>query len=91
MHLWLILSVIVMHPLHWSWPTCKHMIHLWQLFPPSKGPMQTAPQPAGKQKRLCDDQIHVQGTALFRYLPSEALYCLCLPDATNEATTHRHC
>ena len=75
MHLWLILSVIVMHPLHWSWPTCKHMIHLWQLFPPSKGPMQTAPQPAGKQKRLCDDQIHVQGTALFRYLPSEALYC----------------
>ena len=53
--------------------------------------MQTAPQPAGKQKRLCDDQIHVQGTALFRYLPSEALYCLCLPDATNEATTHRHC
>ena len=37
--------------------------------------MQTAPQPAAKQKRLRDDQVHVQGTALFRYLPSEALYC----------------
>ena len=36
--------------------------------------MQTTPQPAAKQV-LRDDQVHVQGTALFRYLPSEALYC----------------
>ena len=75
MPLWLILPVIVMHLSHGIWQTCKHMIHLWQHFPPSKGPMQTAPQPAAKQKRLCDDQVHVQGISLFRYLPSAALYC----------------
>ena len=68
MHLWLILSVIAMHLLHWIWPTCKLMIHLWQHFPPSKGPMQTAPQPAAKQKGLCDDQVHIQGISIFRYL-----------------------
>ena len=43
------------------WPTCKHVLHLWQLFPPCEGPMQPAPQPTAKRRRLDDDEIGTQG------------------------------
>ena len=73
MHLWLILSVIAIRPLHGIWPTCKlTYASLVASLPSLQGAMQTAPQPAAKQKGLCDDQVHIQGISIFKYLHT---YC----------------